>query len=212
MKKRAIALFLSLLLLGSFAMSAFAADEGDTRVTLGADLNADEIAAVYKIFGVDRGQVEELVVTNADERAYLEGLVSDAAIDAYKQLLFPLSTLITPNRREAEVLLGHAISDVESDLRELSRWGCSVLVKSVEQGKYLVDYLYEVATDTVTPFPKKRLVLTDRNGTGDTLASAIATHLALGCDLQTALSRAEAYMHFFLANPRYVISVGEHGK
>ena len=45
-----------------------------------------------------------------------------------------------------------------------------------------------------------------------TLASAIATHLALGCDLQTALSRAEAYMHFFLANPRYVISVGEHGK
>ena len=139
-------------------------------------------------------------------------MVSDAAIDAYKQLLFPLSTLITPNRREAEVLLGHAISDVESDLRELSRWGCSVLIKSVEQGKYLVDYLYEVATDTVTPFPKKRLVLTDRNGTGDTLASAIATHLALGCDLQTALSRAEAYMHFFLANPRYVISVGEHGK
>ena len=80
LKKRAIALFLSLLLLGSFAMSAFAADEGDTRVTLGADLNADEIAAVYKIFGVDRGQVEELVVTNADERAYLEGLVDDAAI------------------------------------------------------------------------------------------------------------------------------------
>ena len=80
MKKRAIALFLSVLLLGSLAMSAFAADEGDIRVTIGADLNADEIAAVYKIFGVDRGQVEELIVTNADERAYLEGLVSDAAI------------------------------------------------------------------------------------------------------------------------------------
>ena len=80
MKKRAIALFLSLLLLGSLAMSAFAADEGDIRVTIGADLNADEIAKVYEIFGVDRGQVEELIVTNADERAYLEGLVSDAAI------------------------------------------------------------------------------------------------------------------------------------
>ena len=58
LKKRAIALFLSLLLLGSFAMSAFAADEGDIRVTIGADLNADEIAKVYEIFGVDRGQVE----------------------------------------------------------------------------------------------------------------------------------------------------------
>ena len=80
LKKRAIALILSLVLLGTLGLSAFAANEGDTRVTIGADLNADEIATVYKIFGVDRGQVEELIVTNADERAYLEGLVSDAAI------------------------------------------------------------------------------------------------------------------------------------
>ena len=80
LKKRAIALLLSLVLLGSLGLSALAANEGDTRVTIGADLNADEIAAVYKIFGVERGQVQELVVTNADERAYLSGVVSEAAI------------------------------------------------------------------------------------------------------------------------------------
>ena len=50
-------------------------------------------------------------------------------------------------------------------------------------------------------------MLTDRNGTGDTLASAIATHLAKGEDLQTAVSRAEAYMNYFLAGPRYYISI-----
>ena len=145
--------------------------------------------------------IDPVVVNFAGEQ-----LVSNEAIEAYKNLLFPLATLITPNRREAEVLLGHTLHNIEDRWRELSQWGNSVLVKSVEERGYLVDYLYERDTDTVTPFPKKKLVLTDRNGTGDTLASAIATHLAKGCDMQTATARAEAYMHFFLANPRYVIS------
>ena len=138
-----------------------------------------------------------------------EQLVSDEAILAYKEQLFPLATIITPNFREAEFLLGHKLQDIEDDLRWLSHWGCSVIVKSVDEGKYLVDYLYDKTTDSVTPHPKKKLELTDRNGTGDTLASAIATNLAKGEDLQTAVSRAEAYMNYFLAGPRYYISVGK---
>ena len=51
-------------------------------------------------------------------------------------------------------------------------------------------------------------MLDDRNGTGDTLSSAIATYLAKGDDLSTAVERAEAYMSYFLAGPRYYISVG----
>ena len=135
-----------------------------------------------------------------------EQLVSDAAIAAYKDELFPLATLITPNVREAEFLLGHTVSDPENDLRRLAGWGCSVLVKSVDEGEYLVDYLYDAASGTLTPHPKKKLMLDDRNGTGDTLASAIATHLAKGDDLATAVMRAEAYMNYFLAGPRYYIS------
>ena len=80
LKKRALALLLSMLLLAGLSCSAFAADPGDVRVTIGADLSEDEINTVYKIFGVDRGAVQELTVTNADERAYLEGVVSDEAI------------------------------------------------------------------------------------------------------------------------------------
>lgn len=135
-------------------------------------------------------------------------LVSDGVIEAYKKLLFPLATLITPNVHEAAFLLGHAINDPKNDLKKLSEWGCSVLVKSVEEGDYLVDYLYDRTTDTLTPHPKKKLVLDDRNGTGDTLSSAIATYLAKGDDLSTAVERAEAYMSYFLAGPRYYISVG----
>ena len=138
-----------------------------------------------------------------------EQLVSDEAVESYKNLLFPLATLITPNFREAELLLGHPIEDAEADLRSLSRWGCSVIVKSVDEGRYLVDYFYDRENDLLTPFPKKKLHLNDRNGTGDTLASAIATHIALGTPLLTAISRAEAYMQYFLAGPRYYISKKE---
>ena len=81
-------------------------------------------------------------------------------------------------------------------------------MKSVDEGRYLVDYLYDYIKETLIPHPKKKLVLDDRNGTGDTLASAIATHLAKGDDLATAVTRAEAYMSYFLAGPRYYISAG----
>ena len=159
------------------------------------------VAGVLQCYNRQPILIDPVIVNFAGEQ-----LVSDAAIKAYKELLFPLATLITPNVHEAEFLLGRPISDPEEALRELSRYGCSVLVKSVEKGRYLVDYLYDRTTDTLIPHPKKKLQLDDRNGTGDTLASAIATHLATGDDLLTAVTRAEAYMSYFLAGPRYYIS------
>lgn len=162
------------------------------------------VAGVLRKYDKQPILIDPVIVNFAGEQ-----LVSDECIAAYKNELFPLATLITPNFREAEFLLGHKIQDVEADLRWLSHWGCSVLVKSIEEGKYLVDYLFDKQTDSVTPHPKKKLHLTDRNGTGDTLASSIATHLAKGEDLQTAVSRAEAYMQYFLAGPRYYISVNK---
>lgn len=181
--------------------------------TVGADciktgvLPTDEIikavADLLRRYNKQPILIDPVIVNFAGEQ-----LVSDAAIAAYKEELFPLATLITPNVREAEFLLGHKITNPEEDLRTLSDWGCNVLVKSVDEGKYLVDYLYDRNSQTLIPHPKKKLVLDDRNGTGDTLASAIATHLAKGDDLPTAVARAEAYMSYFLAGPRYYISAG----
>ena len=161
------------------------------------------VAGVLRRYDRQPILIDPVIVNFAGEQ-----LVSDEAIAAYKDELFPLATLITPNVREAEFLLGHKITDPEHDLKRLSLWGSSVLVKSVEEGKYLVDYLYDIRSATLIPHPKKKLRLDDRNGTGDTLASAIATHLAKGDDLQTAVMRAEAYMNYFLAGPRYYISTG----
>lgn len=67
-----------------FALCAFLpaslTDSGDQRITMGADLTGTQRAAIYSDFGVKEGDVEELTVTNAEERAYLEGLVPEKKI------------------------------------------------------------------------------------------------------------------------------------
>lgn len=183
-------------------LSTVGADCIKTGVLPSADI-IHGVAGVLHKYNRQPILIDPVIVNFAGEQ-----LVADDAIKAYKEELFPLATIITPNCREAEFLVGHKIEDIETDLRTLSNWGCSVIVKSVDEDKYLVDYLYDRSTDTVTPHPKKKLLLDDRNGTGDTLASAIATHLAKGEDLATAVERAEAYMNYFLAGPRYYISKG----
>ncbi len=51
-----------------------------SRAVLGADLTPDQAALVYQAFGLTRGSVIELTVTNAEERQYLQGYVSEALI------------------------------------------------------------------------------------------------------------------------------------
>lgn len=123
-------------------------------------------------------------------------LVSDDAIQAYKDLLFPQATLITPNRREAEALLGRPLGHVEDDLRTLSGGTCSVIIKSVESedGTLLTDYLYDITLDTVTSYTKERIPTHNVNGTGDSFASSIATYLAKGHTLQDAVARGEEFI------------------
>ncbi len=51
-----------------------------SRAVIGAVLSPDQVAAVYQAFGVSRGSVIELSVTNAEERMWLQGYVDPALI------------------------------------------------------------------------------------------------------------------------------------
>ena len=66
----------------SVSAPAPAAQSGihQSRAVIGADLSADQISAVYQAFGVTRGSVIELTVTNAEERQWLQGYVDPALI------------------------------------------------------------------------------------------------------------------------------------
>ncbi|MBQ7473482.1 MAG: DUF1002 domain-containing protein [Oscillospiraceae bacterium] len=80
-RKRLLSLLLAAVMLLSVSAAVFA--EGDSRVVIGADLTDEQIATVYRLFGVERGSVEELTVTNAEERSYLKGYVDDKVIGKY---------------------------------------------------------------------------------------------------------------------------------
>ncbi|MDR1619796.1 MAG: DUF1002 domain-containing protein, partial [Clostridiales bacterium] len=64
----------------SLAAPALAFEVGDKRVTMGANLTAEQRALVFRDFGISEGDVPELTITNADERVYLNGLVPDSKI------------------------------------------------------------------------------------------------------------------------------------
>ncbi len=67
----------------AFMPTAYAANVGEQRVTLGADLDADQIAQIYDDFNINRGDVKELFVTNKEERKYLSGLVDEETIGTH---------------------------------------------------------------------------------------------------------------------------------
>ena len=79
--KRTLALILALCLLAPLCPAA--ADGGTARAVIGADLNEEQTAGVYAAFGVERGSVTELTVTNADEREYLDGLVDSGVLGTH---------------------------------------------------------------------------------------------------------------------------------
>ena len=81
--KRMLSLLLSALLLLSVLPGAAAAGDVPTEqavVVIGADLMEDQVEQIYTMFGLTRGTLPELTVTNAEERAELRGLMDEAVI------------------------------------------------------------------------------------------------------------------------------------
>lgn len=77
--KKLVSLLLVLGLLGSLGAAAWA-DNNQSRAVIGANLTDEQVGAVYQMFGVKRGEVIELKVTNQEERQYLEGYVDESVI------------------------------------------------------------------------------------------------------------------------------------
>ena len=81
MKKLTAMIIAVLMMTMLFAGTALAAVEADEeRAVIAADISDEQIEQVYEDFGIERGSVKEITVTNEDEREYLEGLVSENKI------------------------------------------------------------------------------------------------------------------------------------
>ena len=77
--KKTVSFIITIVIILSLTVTAFA-DNTESCTVIGANLSDEQVAQVYEYFGITRGSVIELTVTNAEERQYLEGLVSEAVI------------------------------------------------------------------------------------------------------------------------------------
>ena len=159
------------------------------------------IAAKLKEYGAKNLVVDPVMVATSGDR-----LITEDAVSALKELLLPLATVLTPNIPEAEILSGMTIrsaADMEAAARAISeQYGCAVLCKGGHQINDADDLLWRCGSGKW--FHGKRINNPNTHGVlhkasllqlrGCTLSSAIASNLAKGFDLDTAVERAKAYI------------------
>ena len=154
------------------------------------------IADKLRQYGARNIVVDPVMVATSGAR-----LISEEAVDALKEKLLPLATLLTPNIPEAEVLSGMTISDpagMERAARAISeQYGCAVLCKGGHQISDADDLLWR--EDAGVWFRGRRIQNNNSHGTGCTLSSATASNLAKGYDLDQSVRRAKEYISGALA-------------
>ena len=123
-------------------------------------------------------------------------LIRQDAVRMLIRELLPISTLVTPNIPEAQVLSGLTIRDKEDMITAAKQIGdsyrCAVLLKGGHSVNDANDLLY--AKGELIWFEGKRIDNPNTHGTGCTLSSAIAANLALGFDLAESIRRAKEYL------------------
>ena len=128
-------------------------------------------------------------------------LLRPDAVEALRTKLLPLAEVATPNIPEAEILAEMTIAspeDMEAAAKIISdRYGCAVLCKGGHDLNDANDLLWK--DGTAHWFRGRRIDNPNTHGTGCTLSSAIASNLARGMDLETAVDRAKAYISGALA-------------
>jgi hydroxymethylpyrimidine/phosphomethylpyrimidine kinase len=178
-------------------ITAILDDIGTNAVKIGMLPTAEGILAISQLlqtYNTPNIVLDTIMVSSSGRN-----LLDDTALQAFKQNLIPIATLITPNIPEAENLLDVKITtstDIENALKALQQLGCdNVLLKGGHQaGETCTDTLL-TADGTVYEFSHPRIASRNTHGTGCTLSSAIAAYLAKGESLPKACEKAGNYVH-----------------
>jgi len=137
------------------------------------------------------------------------------AVEALRQKLIPLATIITPNLPEAAALLDEPFATseaaIESQGEKLLALSCpAVLIKGGHgEGSESIDYLVRANGSVALSAP--RVATQNTHGTGCSLSSAIAAELAKGAELETAVRNAKSFVSAAIASAdRFTVGHG-HG-
>jgi hydroxymethylpyrimidine/phosphomethylpyrimidine kinase len=169
-------------------------DIGVDAVKVGM-LGNEETAACVADLLADLDPAVPLVVDPVCVSKHGDRLIDQAALGALRTLLFPYATLITPNIDEAVVLTGRSPETPAPVLADLLL-GCGpqwVLIKGGHGAGDAIDYLKNQDGGDFT-YTAARDDNRHTHGTGCTLASALASQLALGHSVPEAMALAKAYV------------------
>lgn len=131
-------------------------------------------------------------------------LLREDSVETIRNRLLPLATVVTPNIPEAEVLAEMQIVDLP-DMEEASRLIHAmgpryVILKGghLENAEHSDDLLFD--GEQFETFSAHRIKTTSNHGTGCTFASAVASGLAHGRDINRSVADAKAYVTAAIAN------------
>jgi hydroxymethylpyrimidine/phosphomethylpyrimidine kinase len=181
-------------------IDAVVSDIGADATKTGMLANAaiiEAVAAKVREHGLRQLVVDPVMVAKSGDQ-----LLRQDAVDALRELLIPLCTVLTPNLAEAQVLLGRPIETwehVREGARELVALGAETVVmkgghlpSQVKQDGPATDLFFD-GTD-FHEFSTGRVATSSTHGTGCTFASAIAAGLAKGESPRGAVALAKAYV------------------
>jgi len=182
-------------------IDAVAEDIAIDAVKTGMLATAEIVDAVAS--AIVRWKLPNLVVDPVMVAKSGDVLLTEPAVEAIRRSLLPLAAVLTPNRPEAERLLGHSVSnrdEARDAARRLVDLGPRAVV--VKGGHFdeadIVDLLYDGST--FHEFRHPRLQTRHTHGTGCTFAAAIAALLALGLTLPDAVQHAIEYVEGAIAH------------
>jgi hydroxymethylpyrimidine/phosphomethylpyrimidine kinase len=143
------------------------------------------------------GMLPNLVVDPVLVASTGRPLLDDGGVAAYLELLVPHAAVVTPNIREAALLAGHAVEDVEDMERAARRLADAGAAMVVVKGGHLAggrspDVV--LADGCVQVLDAPRVVSANDHGTGCTLSAATAALLALGRPPLDAVTEAKAFV------------------
>lgn len=178
-------------------MEAVFSDIGTDAVKIGMLFSVELIEAVatqLKKHGIGNIVLDPVMVAQSGDK-----LLQDDAVEAIKTHLMPMADVVTPNLPEAAVLLNRKIRNAEDLIaaaRDLAQFGGkSILIKGGHlEDHQSTDWLYLVGEDRLVVFKGDFIRTRNNHGTGCTLSSAIAAHLAKGLKIEAAVRAAKVYI------------------
>lgn len=117
--------------------------------------------------------------------------------DAYREYLFPLADLVTPNLAETQLLAGATASSLATTehaaITIQAQGPRRVLVKGIHSGADMVDLLFDGKQARLIRHPF--IESTNTHGSGDTLSAAICACLANGMVMTKAIEKSSEFTY-----------------